>query len=224
LDGAPYSSGTAIATEGPHDLVVSATDCAGLQAEASIRFTIDLTAPVITIEGVDDGQCGGAATPVVTFADDYLASTSLTLDGQPFVSGTAVTSDGVHTLAATATDRAGNASDRAVMFTVDTTEPVITITGVEDGAFYAAAVSPVIQIDEPNLTASTILLDGVTFIEGSSVATEGPHDLVVTATDCAGLQGQAAVHFTVDLTAPVITIEGVVDGQCDGPEIGRAHV
>ena len=44
-----------VSAEGPHTLVVSGTDRAGNQANRTATFTIDRTAPAITLGGFTDG-------------------------------------------------------------------------------------------------------------------------------------------------------------------------
>src|SRR5205814_7161708 len=88
----------------------------------------------ITVIGVTDGQLSRTALTITFSATDlHLGTTSATLDGAPFVSGSTVGAEGDHTLVVTSTDAAGNTSTRTVHFTIDTTAPVITVSGVADG-------------------------------------------------------------------------------------------
>jgi hypothetical protein len=121
LDGLPFESGTPVSAEGAHVLLVLAVDAFDNASSATATFTIDTIVPVITIAGVQDSQCGGSVVPVVTFVDDHLAATTLTLDGQPFESGTPVGTDGAHTLVATVTDLAGNTTIEQVTATTTST-------------------------------------------------------------------------------------------------------
>jgi hypothetical protein len=119
LDGAVYQSGTAINSEGLHALSVSATDCAGNASSYSASFTIDLTPPVISITGVENGSVYPTpVTPVVTVTDVNLDQTTIELDGAAFVSGTTVTAQGAHLLWVRATDKAGNESEKTVTFEI----------------------------------------------------------------------------------------------------------
>ncbi len=80
-------------------------------------ITIDTQAPLIAVSGVvNGGVYPGTVYPTVTFSGHL--DSSITLDGAPFASGTAVSETGVHTLVASATDAAGNASQQTVSFTV----------------------------------------------------------------------------------------------------------
>jgi subtilase family serine protease len=215
LDGAPFTSGTTVTAEGAHVLTADATDCAGNHASAHVSFTIDLTAPVITISGVNDGSCNGAAvTPTFSASDAHPLQLEATLDGAPFVSGTAVTADGAHTLVVTAMDRAGNTAQVTRSFVVDQAPPVVTVTGVSSGLVTATNVTPVVTFSDANLTSQSLTLDGALFVSGTTVSAEGDHVLVASAADCAGHTTTQTIHFAIDRTAPTVSIAGVSANQC----------
>ncbi|MFE5319205.1 DNRLRE domain-containing protein [Paenibacillus sp. NPDC056579] len=93
----------------------------------------DSTAPVIGVSGVTEGlSYPVSASPVVTASDVETGVKSLIvkLNEQPFVSGTAVTALGLHTLSASATDFAGNQASESVTFAVyDPARGPVTIAG-----------------------------------------------------------------------------------------------
>ncbi|HCF57053.1 MAG TPA: hypothetical protein DFS52_03525, partial [Myxococcales bacterium] len=214
LDGVSFASGTTVSSEGEHTLVVTASDRAGNSASQTLQFTIDTTAPAISISGVSDGQLGNQpVTPTFSATDVNLDSTTATLDGASFASGATVSSEGEHTLVVTATDRAGNSSSETVRFEIDTAAPAISIAGVSDGQLGSQPVTPIFSATDSNLDSTTATLDGVSFASGTTVASEGEHTLVVTATDRAGNSASQTVHFGIDTTAPAISISGVSDGQ-----------
>jgi len=120
LDGQPYAGGP-VTAEQAHRLDAIAIDASGNTGSASASFVIDRTPPAITVTGVSNGVTyPGAVTPVVAFADANLTSTTLTLDGAPFASGTPVSAAGSHTLVATATDCAGHVTTATVTFQLGT--------------------------------------------------------------------------------------------------------
>ena len=95
---------------------------------------VDNTPPVITITGVSNNQCTASnVVPVITAADQYLNVVTITMDGQAFFSGTTVSAEGNHVLHVAASDQAGNNTVRDVSFTIDQSNPVITIGGVTEG-------------------------------------------------------------------------------------------
>ena len=214
LDGQPFETGTEVAAEGPHTLAVSATDTAGNSASQSVAFTIDMTPPDIVVTGVTDGVVYGVSVvPKVTVTDATSVTTVTTVDGAPFTSGGAVSSEGPHTLEVLSTDKAGNQSSATIVFVIDKTAPSVVITGIEDGAYYATAVTPDVQVDDATQAALTVTLDGAAFEPATEVATEGPHTVNASAIDEAGNEAGASASFVLDFTEPVITLLGVTDGE-----------
>jgi hypothetical protein len=146
--------------------------------------------------------------PTAAFSDANLASTTLTLDGQPFTSGSAVSAEGSHTLTATGEDCAGNRTVRSATFVIDVTPPVVVIGGV---ACTAGNAEPSWTITDTNAGSNQALLDGSPY-DRAPIATEGSHLLQVTATDRAGNTTTVEATFVVDRTAPVLSVSGVQAG------------
>ncbi|SDZ24525.1 Glucose/arabinose dehydrogenase, beta-propeller fold [Micromonospora pattaloongensis] len=133
LDGgawATYADSVEVRGDGQHTLRYRATDRAGnVEDVKAAVLKIDGTAPTVLLSGVADGGRYGDSQDVrVTFSatdgTSGLASVTGTLDGRPILDGTLVglfeLSLGKHTLAVSATDKAGNTSTRSVSFTVTT--------------------------------------------------------------------------------------------------------
>ncbi|MCP3979264.1 MAG: hypothetical protein GY716_08050 [bacterium] len=132
LDAVPFASGGTESNEGDHVLVVTATDSSGNSSQQTVGFTLDLTAPEISIEGVADGVAYDVGvTPVVEVSDVRLDTTTITLNGQPFASGTPVTTDDAYTLVVTAEDLAGNSSVESVSFMLDTPPPPVESVSID---------------------------------------------------------------------------------------------
>ena len=201
--------------EGPHTLVARAIDAFGHEGTSpSVRFTIDRTPPQIVVTGAAAGQSYRKAVhPVIAVHDTNLAATSITLDGQPFVTGTEVTAEGEHQLAISAVDAAGNRTEATIQFVIDRIGPVIAITGVTPNGSYNRAVTPIITVTDAHVTSSLITLNGVPFQSGTVIHAEGIYDLVVQATDAAGHTARKTLRFLVDRTAPVIDLQGVEAGR-----------
>jgi putative cell wall-binding protein/5-hydroxyisourate hydrolase-like protein (transthyretin family) len=88
----------------------------------------------------------------------------------------------------------------------DTTPPTITVSGVANGGTYTAPVTPTFSATDPNLSSVTAKLDGATFVSGTTITQNGPHTLVVTATDSRSNQSTKTVSFTLARPAlPVYT-------------------
>jgi len=127
LNGEPYLSGTEISVVDKYELVVTATDAGDNEAEVAVNFEIvevaDTTPPVITLEGVTEGQVivsPETVTPVFSASDDNDPEPILiaTLNGGPFTSGTVVSAVGEHELVVTAIDASGNEADVTVNFEI----------------------------------------------------------------------------------------------------------
>ena len=67
-----------------------------------------------------------------------------------------------------------------VSFTIDKTPPVITVTGVINGALTNATVTPVVTVSDAHPgTQMIIILNGQPFSSGTAVSAEGSYTLVV---------------------------------------------
>ncbi len=124
LNGEGYSSGTLISDENEHTLFTFAIDIFGNQTSATVNFTIDKTPPFITVTGVTDkGAYNYNVTPVIEIEELYLKTNIITLNGEPFTSGTVVSNDGEYQLYVYAEDLAGNFSSVEIDFVIDQTPP-----------------------------------------------------------------------------------------------------
>lgn len=91
----------------------------------------------------------------------------------------------------------------------DTVPPVITLSGVEDGKLYNTDVTPVVTTNEGTLTMT---LNGESY-SGAAITQDGVYALYIVATDRDNNTSEKTVSFTVDKTAPVITVNGIGDGD-----------
>ncbi len=199
---------TTLATEGDYYYIAQATDAqlnAGLWM-SPVKFTIDNTAPAITVTGSSSMTVEGGSV----YADD--GATALdTVDGPVSVSssGSVDTSiTGTYTITYTATDTAGNtATSTRSIEVVDTTSPVITLLGsdpvtIEAGSTYTDAGATVSDNISTPITATA---SGTvsTFVVGTYVieynAVDGSGNVAATVTRTVNV---------VDTTAPVINITG----------------
>ena len=129
-------------------------------------------------------------------------------------------SEGLHTVRARATDSAGNTGySNMISFTVDNINPLIMVSGVNDGEFRNAEVIPQITVDEPNLSEALITLNGATFTSGTTISEEGAYALSIFALDFAGNSSQQTVQFEIDTTSPEVLIAGVTEGDIVNTEI-----
>jgi large repetitive protein len=213
--------------EGDHTFTADTKDGAGNDATTLTRhFTVDRTAPATpdvtgTSGIVNSTTASFAYTDTSTDASIYrcsLDSGTATLCPSSFPD----LGEGVHTLAVTAADAAGNASAvRHVTWTVDTTAPVLHLTGlpVEGDSVNWASFTPVLSTTGAHPSnVYTCTLDGspASCTNLGSVG-EGNHIFTADTKDAAGNDATTLTrHFTVDRTAPaapdVTGTSGIVNG------------
>ncbi|MCP4035392.1 MAG: hypothetical protein GY733_00520, partial [bacterium] len=199
--------------EGAHQVEVRAFDAWDNRAQsAPLEFVVDNTAPVIEVGGVDDaGIYNSAVAPTVEIGETYPDQVYITRSGLPFVSGEAVAEDGAYQLQIYAVDLAGNESQTVVNFSIDQLAPLVEVSGVVDGATYAADVTPVIAISDANLQSRQIHLNGLPYVSATPITGEDEYLLEAVGTDTAGNVTRAEYRFRIDRSAPVITLGGVAD-------------
>ncbi|MFA5162728.1 MAG: Ig-like domain-containing protein, partial [Elusimicrobiales bacterium] len=120
LNGQPFASGAGVSADGNYTLSAYAANLSGVGSTQTVHFTLDMTPPQLSVDGIAEGMTYNAAVlPLVTASDIRLASVSLNLDGSPCASGVPITANGGHTLIVTAGDLAGNTSTSTIHFTLN---------------------------------------------------------------------------------------------------------
>ena len=194
-------------------------------------------APAIAITAPADGSSTNDTTPAITGTSDVLSGTiQLVIDGGAPVTVTtdaagdwthtpATLADGPHTVVATATDAAGNTTTDTSTFTVDTTAPVIAITAPADGSTTNDAdpdhhrhlrrplrhhpARARRRRTRHRADRRVRRLDP----HPRHALADGPHTVVVTATDAAGNTADDESTFTVAAVAADVTITSPDDGS-----------
>ncbi|QWV93144.1 putative Ig domain-containing protein [Geomonas oryzisoli] len=202
-------------SEGAHTVRVEASDAAGNVGFAQVSFTVDSIAPVVTIASPAAGL-GNNRTPVLTysvsegdavvFVDGVVAAKASGDTLGPFA-------DGPHTVRVEATDAAGNVGFAQANFSVDATAPVVTIASPAAGLGNNRTPILTYSISEG---AAVVWVDGVVVAKTSGDTlgplADGPHTVKVVVTDTAANSSVAEVSFTVDATAPTVTITSPASG------------
>ncbi|MBS0219349.1 MAG: M10 family metallopeptidase C-terminal domain-containing protein [Proteobacteria bacterium] len=128
--------------DGAHTIVATETDLAGSTGSASLSFTLDTTAPLLTEHLAGGGTT--AASPALTGTGDAGAVVHFAIDGSA-IADTATAdatgawsftpsglADGAHTVIASETDAAGNTGSASLTFTLQA-QPVHPVAPVFTG-------------------------------------------------------------------------------------------
>ncbi|EKF9197842.1 Ig-like domain-containing protein, partial [Vibrio cholerae] len=222
--------------EGSYQVTASVTDPAGNTGTASDKGSVDVTAPVITVDapdntndttptitGTTDAPAGSIVTLLVTDTDGNEQTLTATVqpDGNYSVDVTTPLAEGDYQVTASVTDLAGNTGTAIDNGSVDVTAPVITvdapdntndttptITGTTDAPAGSIVTLIVTDTDgnQQTLTA-TVQPDGSYSVDVTTPLAEGNYKVDARVTDPAGNTGTASDKGCVDLTAPVITVD-----------------
>lgn len=205
-------------TQGNYYYLVIADDGVYESPRSSYSSISINTPPVIVLTGVTDGAYyNNDVTPVFYASDPEGCTWTATLNGSPFVSGTTISSDGDYNLIIVATDNSGFTSTKTASFTIDKTPPSISVSGVSDGSYYPSPVTITYSVSDANLDTQSATLDGNPFSSGNTVSSEGQHTLHIEATDKAGNNRVVDITFTIDMTAPSIVFNNIVEGGSYNP-------
>jgi hypothetical protein len=180
------------------------------------RSSVDRTKPVIEVfEGTAPFTATLVNRPValsVRAKDaDANATLEVTLDGAPFVSGTVIAAEGLHTLKAKAKDCAGHTSDEAtVAFRIDLTPPLLSNLVPANGATIGNKPTITGTVSEP----ASIIAEGTSYVATvtgnaftiAPALEEGPNAFSLLATDAAGNQSRLPYAITVKSLAPTVEI------------------
>lgn len=213
LDGVTAPIDVEVTADGTYALEVTATDAAAGTTTETLSFTVDTTAPVLSLTGVDDAGCYPGPHDLLYSATDlHLQGVTGEIDASVVTSPHTISTDGEYVFTALATDIAGNTAAAATTFKVDGTAPSVSILGVTEGGSYTNEVEVDVEILDANLTTFVVQLDGATVdpaLGAFTVSSPGSHTVHAEGTDCAGNTTIADVTFSVVSAAPEITIAGV---------------
>lgn len=189
----------------------------------------DLTAPIVTIGGGPTSETNDTTPAIWGTTDEAAGGTvTVTVAGQTLTTGVGVGgawSVGAATLAAdrydvtaSITDASRNTGTADHVLTVDTTEPAVTIAGGHNRATNDWTPTISGTTGEPAGTTVTVTVAGGTLTTTSGAGgdwsvttgdlTETSHGVVASVDDPAGNTGTGNQVLTVDMTRPVVTIDG----------------
>ncbi|MEH7246194.1 Ig-like domain-containing protein [Neobacillus niacini] len=199
--------------EGNYHVLVEATDKAGNSLSKQVSFTIDKTKPVITpkFKGqnrvIKDGEyINEIFTPefALNHKDDEIVSVTLNGENVGRTAPTASKEMAYH-FNVLARDKAGNETTVEIKFTVDTTKPALSISGILDG-FFNQNLAPIVTYSDIHLDLSrtSVTLNGAPYKSGTQLDVEKDYVLKATVTDLANNVSTRTIVFTIDKTSPVI--------------------
>ncbi|MBU9724265.1 MULTISPECIES: Ig-like domain-containing protein [Bacillaceae] len=201
-------------TDMEYHFEVRAVDFAGNETTLEIFFTLDTTMPELDISGIVDGYFNESITPTITYYDLNIdeSRTRVTLNGQPFESGTVLEYEQDYVLEAVVTDLADNVTSRTIVFTIDKTAPTISFLEPINDRYFNYSLIPEFLIESLSpYDIIAITLNGNTYNIGDPIEEEGKHVLFFEVMDSAGNIQQLSVEFIIDLTPPEVIYSGVED-------------
>jgi hypothetical protein len=214
--------------DGARVFTATAADNVGPGPVVTRNFVVDTTPPLITISAPPaQAERTNAVNANFTITTDEPATICWKLDGgaescsaagaMMFGANLMNLTEGNHALAVWATDVVLNESTLTRNWTVDLTAPTVTISAPPAENGFSNDVNPsfTLSANEPSTICWT--LDGVNPATCSAAGAvnfsatfmnlaAGQHTLAVTATDEATNQGGSSRTWTIDLTAPAISI------------------
>lgn len=254
-----YTCQVEFVEDGDYKFDFHCTDRAGHTAgmQAPDEFTIDTAVPVISVSY--DNNAGNAnyyseaRTATIEINDknfnpattqvDVTASlegngisvpqpSAFTQNGDVWTASVNFSADGDYSLHVTSTDQAGNEAEEYALeeFTVDTTVPEVTISGVEDHSANQGTVAPTIQCSDINMNTDSISVtltganNGATAFESSRTVTgseatisiadiqhteemDDLYTLEVSVQDQAGNETVESVLFSVNRFGSVYVVD-----------------
>ena len=188
-------------------------------------FTVDGTPPVSKAVLASTSRNGWIVSPItatLTATDGLSGVGSIwwRLDGgtaSRYATSAVVKGDGTRTFEYRAIDRAGiREAWHAVTLKIDTTGPAIAISPTGTAGLVAGlwrgpvTIGTAVADATSGVATRTIALDGGAPVAiGSTpplVSGDGAHSVTVVATDVAGNASSRTLAFTIDATAPVVTL------------------
>ena len=219
--------------DGQQTITIQGSDFAGNVATETFTWTVDTTAPTVTLELANDtGKSSSdnltndqtlrwSTDPYVetTFIEGGKVLATAQADAQGRGSISLGLSDGAHTIVVQTTDTAGNTASASLDFTVDTSPPVVTVSLADDtGSSSSDGItsdSRLTGTTDP-LTSLTVVDDGVTI--GVTVAdasgkwsftpklADGQQTITIIGSDFAGNVATETFTWTVDSSTPDVMV------------------
>ena len=213
-----YTEGTEISAAGNYSLEITATDEAGNTSTVNITFTInDITPPEISLNQSTDNLVNNSEFTVSGSVDEeatvFIEGNEVSVVNNQF-SVTVNLSEGENLIRIKAEDMSGNVSTKDITATLDTVDPLISVTGVKSGSSYNEPQTPIINREEDGASYNWDIVlyrngtEVTSYNKNEEISEPGNYELNITATDQAGNQSNIICTFTInsDTTAPTIQL------------------
>ena len=202
-------------TDGAYVLKLTAIDNAGNHSFQTMNVVWDTSPPEISINREPDKDLYSDPYAItIDYSDDCFTKQFKIDDGdwQEYFGVITVDTEGTHTVYVRATDEAGNEVAASTSFTLDLTSPEVV-----------ALLDPNVQNHNDSYTLTIDFGDSVLkqysiddgewldYTEPIVISDEGFHIVYVVGTDSAGNQNIQILNFSIDKTAPQITISTTPD-------------
>lgn len=219
------------------DIRIEAVDLAGNRAVKEERLFLDLTDPVVTVEGFTDFEiCAVSRQAVLRIQENNLlsnktvrivreqengSSTEMQLGEWKMEGDTAVLTqtleeDGIYKIEIAGEDRAGRTDARKMQVIIDKSNPVIDFLEQMGGKVlkeFAWDYDAEEIIKDFTSYDYEVKMDGRNYLTGEKITREGAHTLRVWARDAAGNESEKTASFLIDRTTPEIIIEGAQEEE-----------
>jgi len=202
------------ATDGIHEIKVTATDRAGNVKEKKFTVRVDSAKPFLSLNVSGDQQGGWYRNAVVSMSVSDSTSgiqSALVTDNGLLRTPPFALADGAHNILATATDNAGNVESRPLTIMVDSTGPEITpsVTGSSgENGWWTSTVDVNASATDTlsGLDALEISRDGgATWLSLPQSFTDGVHSVEIRARDLAGNETVQTRTISVDTIKPTLS-------------------
>lgn len=208
-------------SEGIYALAWSGVTTAGVAGSGSAVLLLDGTPPAawLNVTGAEGatGFYSGNATVSFEASDDLSPLTSVSASVAPGPEGVVstpftLTSEGVHLVAANASNAAGLTTHLVETIVIDRTAPVIRIlvNGSSDAETFNQSATIEATVEDANLLRFACELNGTALDLESGQASAGPgrHIVRCAAADRAGNEAEASREFVVDDAPPIVRAQG----------------
>ncbi|VYT88841.1 S8 family serine peptidase [Clostridium tertium] len=190
-------------------ITVRAIDLLGNETSKKMTVIVDKSIPEVEIKDVQNTKVYNKNVKPSVTVKSKNAKVTATLNGKPY-NFEEITAEGNYILEVVVVGENGVEVKKTISFVIDKTAPIIQIAGVENGKYYNTNISPKVTSNEDATIYLELNQEGY---NSETLVDEGNYILKARAVDKAGNESVLEYKFTIDKTAPVITIEGIINGM-----------